>query len=479
MNKKSNIVFILADQLRACSSPGYIGHQVSMPNLEKLRKEGATFNNAISTCPVCTPYRSMLMTGRHPQTTGHLINFVNTRHDEVGLADVLNLGGYKTAYVGKWHLHRGSFPEINGADYVPEGRDRLGFQYWRGYNFHMNYYDGTVNTDDWHVEQWDDYETLAVTRYAKEFLDTVEDNPFCLFVSPHQPHFSPKHVLKDNKLAPEQYYETVPTDLKFLDNVPEHVQERTNDTYRDYLAMALSVDEMVGDVWNYLEEKELLENTLFIFTSDHGTMMGAHCNEGNAENGNAWNKKKPWEESIKVPFYAVWPGMIEAGTENDMLLSPVDIMPTLCSLCGQPVPKTVEGMDLSQSFIGNSGPEQDSLLTMNFTREHNYLSDGEEWRGVRTKSHSYARYLNGSIYLFDLEKDPLEMNNLAGVPEYSKLQVEMEQIMQEKIDKLSDEFLPCTRYANWYDGQRRVIRNAKGALPHPENEPDWSLIKGS
>ncbi|MYB00812.1 sulfatase-like hydrolase/transferase, partial [Candidatus Poribacteria bacterium] len=145
MTDKPNIVYLLADQIRACSLPVYGDTQIDTPNIDRLAQEGTVFSNAIATAPVCTPYRSMLLTGRHPQTTGHLINFVKTRHDEIGLGDVFNRNGYRTAWVGKWHLHTGSFPEIGGRDYVPEGRDRLGFQHWRGYNFHTDYFNGTVN----------------------------------------------------------------------------------------------------------------------------------------------------------------------------------------------------------------------------------------------------------------------------------------------------------------------------------------------
>ncbi len=138
MSKKPNIVFLLVDQLRAMSLPLYGETQIKTPNIDRLASEGMTFDNSISTCPVCTPYRSMLLTSRHPQSTGHIINFVNTRHDEISIANTLKEDGYQTAWIGKWHLHRGSFPAISGPDFVPEGRDRLGFDYWRGYNFHMD-----------------------------------------------------------------------------------------------------------------------------------------------------------------------------------------------------------------------------------------------------------------------------------------------------------------------------------------------------
>ena len=166
---KPNVLFLMTDQLAAGMLPAYGGTVIKTPNIDRLAAQGAAFDNMISTCPVCTPYRSMWLTGRHPQTTGHVVNFMQTRYDEIGWGDVFSHAGYDTGYIGKYHLALGSFPTISGRDYVPEGRPRLGFRWWRGYNFHANYYDGTVNLDDWRVESWKDkYETDALTGYAFE-----------------------------------------------------------------------------------------------------------------------------------------------------------------------------------------------------------------------------------------------------------------------------------------------------------------------
>ena len=110
MTDKPNIVYLLADQIRACSLPVYGDTQIETPHIDRLAQEGTVFQMQSLPAPVCTPYRSMLLTGRHPQTTGHLINFVKTRHDEIGLGDVFSRNGYRTAWVGKWHLHNRFIP---------------------------------------------------------------------------------------------------------------------------------------------------------------------------------------------------------------------------------------------------------------------------------------------------------------------------------------------------------------------------------
>ena len=157
MNERPNLLFVFADQLRASSLPLYGENQIETPNLDRLAGGGVTFTNCVSTCPVCTPYRSMLITGRHPQTTGHIINSTRTRHTEISIADAFAAQGYRTGWIGKWHLHTGVWPAQNVPDWVPEGRDRMGFQYWRAYNIHMVYFNGFVNGDDWNFEQWEGY----------------------------------------------------------------------------------------------------------------------------------------------------------------------------------------------------------------------------------------------------------------------------------------------------------------------------------
>ncbi len=124
-NNSPNIVFLLTDQLRASTLSIYDEKNIQTPNINGIANEGVVFDNAISNCPVCTPYRSMLLTGKYPQTTGHVVNFVTTRYDEIGWGDIFKKAGYDTAWIGKWHLHKGSFPTIkNSRDFVPQGRSR-------------------------------------------------------------------------------------------------------------------------------------------------------------------------------------------------------------------------------------------------------------------------------------------------------------------------------------------------------------------
>lgn len=350
-----NVLFILCDQLRAASLPVYGETQIDTPNLNAFASQGIVFENAISTYPLCTPYRAMLLTGRHPQTTGHLINSTRTRHTEISIADAFANAGYRTGWIGKWHLHTGSFPAENQPDFVPEGRDRLGFHYWRGYNMHMRYFGGWVGTEDWEVEQWEGFETEGLLKYVKEFMWQDVKRPFLLFVSPHQPHWTPFHF------APQELYEQLPDTLVLPENVAADAGGGSTALlmYRHYLAMILALDRMVGELMTILESGGRLRDTIVIFTSDHGTQAGAH---GIAP----WEKRHPYEESIRVPLIVRFPDFRGANSCNDALIAPVDLFPTLCSLCDVSIPRTVEGFDLSNVWEDRQGAfEQKQVLLMN------------------------------------------------------------------------------------------------------------------
>ena len=121
---RPNVVLILPDQIRAAALSCYGEPNIKTPHVDRLAQEGVRFTNMVASSPVCTPFRSMMLTGRHPQTTGHVINFIRTRHDEIGIGDAFSHAGYRTGYVGKWHLHTGSFPKLTAT--TMSRRDGIG-----------------------------------------------------------------------------------------------------------------------------------------------------------------------------------------------------------------------------------------------------------------------------------------------------------------------------------------------------------------
>jgi arylsulfatase A-like enzyme len=477
MTNKPNVIVLFPDQLRAQSlrlygNGAYSETQIETPNIDRLAASGVTLDNAFSNCPVCTPARAMLVTGRYPQSTGHLINSTRTRHSEISIGDAFAHQGYKTGWVGKWHLHTGHWPAANRMpmqpDWVPKGRDRLGFNYWRAYNQHMVYFNGFVHKGDWNYERWKGYETDGLLDYAFEFMDQVKEDPFLLFVSPHQPHYTPE------KFAPDEFYERLPRELNMPENVPDELLETSKVMYRHYLAMILAIDEMLGKLMDYLETNHLIDNTILVFTSDHGT-------QGGSQGVSPWSKKNPYDASVHIPAIISYPPKIEANTRTDCLTGMVDFFPTLCGLTGVPVPKSVEGMDLSAQIMGGeavqeSGTEQqDSIFLMNFSKYFDWFQNGAEWRGVRTKTHMYCQRLDGIEELYDLKMDPLQMNNI--VESCDKVILSrLKDLLKAHQKARHDELVACNEWECWLDEQRRVVRNATGELSHPESQPDWSLL---
>ncbi|MEM7219448.1 MAG: sulfatase [Pseudomonadota bacterium] len=462
---RPNVVVLFPDQLRAQSLPLFGETQIDTPNIDRLAAEGVLLRQAISNCPVCTPARAMLVTGRYPQTTGHLINTTRTRHSEISIADAFAHQGYRTGWVGKWHLHTGLWPALDRMpqhpDWVPEGRDRLGFEYWRAYNQHMVYFDGFVHKDDWNYERWDGYETDGLLNYGFEFMDGCGDDPFLLFLSPHQPHFTPF------EFAPAEYYESLPAELILPAKVPASQQESSLAMYRHYLAMILAVDRMLGRLLDYLARNDLADNTIVLFASDHGT-------QGGSQGVNPWSKKNPYDASIHIPGIVRFPGQIAAGSESQQIVSMVDWFPTLCGLAGVPVPRSVEGMNRAPALLGDEAGN-DSAFLMNFSKWFDWFRDGAEWRGVRTRDHTYARWLNGRVELYDLAADPLQTQNLAGSG--APVEDHLAALLRDHQGRRRDELVPCTEWQGWLDEQRRVVRNAFGPLSHPESSPDWSLLQ--
>jgi len=268
----------------------------------------------------------------------------------------------------------------------------------------------------------------------------------------------------------EQLYVLQSRPITTLYPVPDNLRAESLKMYRHYLAMTLALDDMVGEVLDYLDRTGKADDTLVVFTSDHGSQAGA---QGVAP----WNKKQPYEASIRVPWVMRLPGVLEGDIRRDALTAPVDLFPSLCSLLDIPIPRTVEGHDLSGAWRGEpDAVEQDGLLTMNFSSRYDWIGNGAEWRGVRTKAHSYARWLDGREVLFDLESDPLELHSLADNPVHRSLKADLIAQMQALQTQRGDALVPCESYRDWFDTQRRVVRNAFGPLSHPESEPDWSLL---
>ncbi len=418
MNKQPNLVVVFADQMRA-QATGFMGNdQVRTPNLDKTAEQGTVFTHAVSCCPVCTPYRASLLTGRYPLSNGMVLNDVRLPLEETSIAEVLRGAGYATGYIGKWHLDgpmRGGF--------TPPGPRRQGFDYWAVANCTHNYMHSYYYRDDPEPIWIEGYDADHQTDLAIEYMRQHAAEPFCLFVSwgpPHGPY---------NRM-PEEYKIHQPEDIRLRPNCTDPRREEIS----GYYSHTAALDRNFGRIMTALDELNIADRTILVFTSDHGDMLGSQAKH---------RKQKPWDESILVPFVMRYPGVVPAGRRTPALINVVDVMPTLLSLMRVPIPDAVEGRDLSHIATGADGPRPESAFLQHACP---FIEPIPEWRGVRTERYTYVRALDGPWLLYDNETDPYQMRNLVGEPEQRGLQARLEAELNQWLERTGDDFQPRETY---------------------------------
>jgi arylsulfatase A-like enzyme len=469
---KPNILYIMADQLRY-QSCGYAGDpHARTPNIDRLAAGAVNFTNAISNTPVCAAYRASLLTGKYTTSTGMVINELrlNPDHHQRPLAKCLTDDGYTTAYVGKWHLYANElgnhFDPKNS--FVPPGKHRLGFDgFFSHYGFHHQYYGDKAY---YHLDTPDKihfaegvYEPDGQTDLALDRLrDAVSaDDPFALFLSlgtPHDPWTElnvPKEYLdmyRDVEFeTPENYSDDLdPYGDAWSDR--EKSPQQINSWKRVYYAMTANLDYNVGRILDALDELGIADNTVVVFTSDHGEMFGAH---------GRMMKNIFYEEAARIPFLLRWPSVTE-GRTSDVLLSTVDIMPTLLGLAGLSGGDEIEGMDLSSHIRGVDGPEPPFAFLQN-TGACASWEDGHEWRAVRDKRFTYAVFrVDGKELLFDHQADPLQLNELSGDRSYRDVLLRLREQARAKMEELGDGFEVSSFYReHWVSEDRLILKTAK------------------
>ena len=368
---KPNVLYLVADQWRAAAT-GYAGDpNVKTPHLDSLAAQSVNFTHAVSGCPVCSPHRASLMTGQFPLTNGVFVNDVHLRDDATCLAKVFRASDYDTGLIGKWHLDgRGR------SNYIPP-ESRQGFDYWKvlecthDYN-HSFYYAGNDPTK----LTWPGYDAIAQTQDAIQYLKdhTHGDKPFLLFVSwgpPHNPY----------ETAPQKYRDMYePDKIELRPNVPEKLHKKAQQDLAGYYAHCTALDDCVGELLKTLDETGLTGNTIVVFSSDHGAMLGSQGQD---------RKQRPWDESIRVPLLVRYPRDLgNTGRRLDTPINTPDLMPTLLALAGLKCPDTVEGLDYSNYIRTGENPPNDFALISCPAPfgEWSRSNGGREFRGVRTEA---------------------------------------------------------------------------------------------
>jgi len=466
--RRPNLVYVFADQLRY-SSCGYAGDEYARtPAIDRLASEGCNFHQAISSTPVCAPHRASLMTGKYQSSTGMVINELRLSPEHECFGHVLTRNGYQTAYIGKWHMWANELGhhELTRNAFVPPGPYRLGFDgLWAAYNFNHEYFNSPyfLNDTTRHIRK--QYEPDSQTDMAIQYLRDAgkKSEPFALFLSwgpPHDP-WDLKNVREDYldlyrnvQLPRAPNYSKTPD--PYADNWarPSADYDHNVDRFKQvYYAQSANIDWNVGRLMEALEREGLAKDTIFVFTSDHGEMFGAHGRRA---------KYIFYEEAARIPFLMRWPGHIPSKLVSDALLGTPDIMPTLLSLMNLPVPKTVEGTDLSRHALGKGGaqPEAAHMQGMGTTAA---WTDGTEWRALRDHEYTYAVYRrDGSELLFHNRRDPYQVRNLAGDAASAATLRHYREASQQWRKEQNDTFESCTWYRDHWTQDRNITMTAKG-----------------
>lgn len=459
---QQNLIYIFADQLRY-QSVGYNGDpKAKTPNIDAFARESTILDNAVSGHPVCAPYRASLLTGKYTTSTGMVINEIRISQNHVTLPNVLHDAGYETCYIGKWHLWANVWGDHFNPDnsYIPVG-ERLGFNdYFAGFNFHHDYYSPLAY---YHLNSkekiyYDGYEPDCQTDMAIEHLTRLSngDKPFAFFLSLGTPH---DPWIKEN--VPEKYYEMfcktpfpnpenyLPENDPYADDwakLSEKERMELESWRQVYYAMVANLDDNVGRLTKAIESLGLFENSIVIFTSDHGELFGAHGRRA---------KNIFYEEAVRVP-YLIRGKQFKPGV-SDVNFNTVDIMPTLLSYLELPIPETVEGLNKRDEIDRLVSSDEGSLMMG--TGPTATYGDGHEWRAYRTKQYTYALFKKDSKeLLFDNKNDPLQMHNLADSPEHEALKTRLRNEMFEKMEKNHDKFRDNTYYRDhWIEN--RIIKD--------------------
>ncbi len=404
-NKPCNVLFVFADQMHGFAL-GCMNHpDVKTPHLDQLAAGGTLFRSCYSAAPVCTPFRCNLLTGRYGSQTGVLRNNLRIPEGERTLAAALNDGGYATSYVGKWHLG------ATGNVAVPP-QFRAGFQHFIGYQAYNDYEKNVIFYDeDMQPRRFQRHRTDATADVAIQRLEAIADRRFALFVSFQSPHYpeqpSAEFLERYRNLKPtrrpnceeiDPYIRTeAPPSRPETDPLYKIYGNNLDEYLRRYYALVTQLDHNVGRILARQRELGHEDDTVVVFSSDHGDMQGSHGME---------NKNRYYEESVRIPCIVRDPRGRRGDVRNE-LISSTDYFPSVVDYAGLPAEPTAEGRSLAPLTRGGRVDWEDVVYS------EACQGAGGDWFMVRAGKYKLVVRKNLTpMALFDLEKDPYEMHDL-------------------------------------------------------------------
>ncbi len=425
---RPSFVVVLVDDLRwdeLCCT----GHPfVKTPHIDRLASEGARFRNAFCTTPLCSPVRAGLLTGLHTHHHGILDNTNRSErsHQLKTFPQALQKAGYETAFIGKWHM---------GNDDTP----RPGFDHWVCLKGQGTSFDPLLNVDGKRFHTTG-HTSDVLNGKALAFVRRKRTKPFCLYLSHKALH--PELTQRDDgsitdpqaaKFLPAKRHETLYTDdaiprrLNVLDDVsdkpaltqkiagqpPLGPETGTDDeTVRDRLRMLAGIDDGVGRLLSELNTLGTLDDTVFIFTSDHGYWYGEH--------GLSVERRLAYEEGIRIPLLVRDPRLVKPGRVIDQFALSIDLAPTILDLAGVPADAMrTDGRSLKPLLEGQTPADWRTSFLIQYNTDTVFPRvRNMGYRAIRTNRWKYIRYtdLKGMDELYDLKADPYEMTNLIQEP---------------------------------------------------------------
>ena len=469
--KKPNIIYIMADDLttQAISAYGGIYKDIApTPNIDKVAKEGMLFQDVLVTNSICGPSRAAILTGNYSNLNGYYKNESGGKFDDSKwtFPQEFQKSGYKTALFGKWHL---------GTE--PVGFDT--FKYHNASGQQGNYWNPLYNDNGKNVKE-KGYATNLSTDFALNWLDTKEKSkePFLMvlqYKAPHRPwHPDTKYeklwddiempypstfndtykgrekTAGDTEMTMEYFSRRDmklerPKNLKRKERIqwdfygakageivqPKGMSDEEGKKWRyqnyikDYLACVKSVDDNIGRVLTYLKENNLEDNTIIIVTSDQGFYLGDH---------GFFDKRFIYEESLRMPFMVKYPERIKAGSVNEDIITNIDFAPTLLELAGITTTQKMQGTSFVPVLEGNTPKDWQDAMYYHYY-EFPFWHHVQPHYGIRTQKYTLAHfYYNIDVWeLYDLEKDPNQMNNIYNNTNYAstitELKVKLKNLM--------------------------------------------------
>lgn len=427
MQAKPNIIFFFTDQQR-WDTCGCYGQKLDItPNLDQMAKEGVLFENAFTCQPVCGPARACLQTGKYASETGCHTNGIKLRPDEETIANIIRKNGYETGYIGKWHLASDVKSGGESEDFrkkpVPVERRGGYLDYWLAADvleFTSHSYDGYMFDADGNKRFFPEgrFRADAQTDWALEYLESRKsEKPFFLFLSYIEPHHQNDHKCyegpKGSRVKFKDY--DVPGDL-------EGTEGDWRENYPDYLGCVNSLDENLGRIRAKLKELRIDDNTVIIFTSDHGS----HFKTRNSE-----YKRSCHDGCTHVPLVICGPGF-NGGQRFGEMVSLIDLPPTVLKTAGIETPEFMRGRHLNGLVDASGSKDWPDDIYMQ-------ISESQCGRSVRTHNWKYSVSAYGlgwyagfsdvytEEFLYDLMNDPYEKKNLVSAPEFKRVRGDMKQ----------------------------------------------------